>query len=48
MQNSGIDPSGENGEYHTMVTNGPLFSNKIDCRVNKQEFHDGYWFLNVS
>ena len=26
----GIDPSGENGEYHTFVYDGPLFRNKIE------------------
>lgn len=30
IADEGIDPCGENGEYHTFVYNGPLFRNKID------------------
>lgn len=26
------DPCGENGEFHTLVTNGPMFSRKIEVR----------------
>ena len=26
----GVDPCGERGEYHTAVTNGPLFSSPIE------------------
>lgn len=48
MDDSGIDACGENGEYHTVVTDGPLFSASIDLITNDQEFHDGYWFMNVS
>lgn len=48
MKNNGIDPYGENGEYHTVVTGGPLFSSQIDLSVGKMEFHDGYYFMNVS
>lgn len=48
MDENGIDSCGENGEYHTVVTDGPLFSARIDLKVKKQESHDGYWFLNVS
>jgi uncharacterized protein (TIGR00290 family) len=25
----GVDPCGENGEFHTLVTNGPMFKNEI-------------------
>jgi diphthine-ammonia ligase len=48
MNQSGIDACGENGEYHSVVTDGPLFSTGIDLTKNDQVFHDGYWFLNVS
>lgn len=30
VDNSGIDPNGENGEYHTMVLDGPFFERKIE------------------
>ena len=29
MEKNGIDPSGELGEYHTVVTDGPIFSSKV-------------------
>lgn len=47
MKNSGIDPCGEYGEYHTIVTGGPIFSSPIDLTIRKTEFHDGYYFLNI-
>jgi diphthamide synthase (EF-2-diphthine--ammonia ligase) len=27
---TGVDPCGENGEFHTFVYDGPIFNNKID------------------
>lgn len=47
MEESGIDPSGELGEYHTVVTDGPLFSTKVEIKTVSQEYHEGYWFLKV-
>lgn len=29
---NGLDPCGENGEYHTLVSNGPSFANQIAVR----------------
>lgn len=43
----GIDPSGEEGEFHTVVTDGPIFSSRIDLRMGDQFFFDGYWFQDV-
>jgi diphthine-ammonia ligase len=47
MEEAGIDPSGELGEYHTVVTDGPIFSSKVEIKVVGQYHHDGYWFLKV-
>jgi uncharacterized protein (TIGR00290 family) len=44
----GIDPSGEEGEYHTVVTNGPVFSESVRLETGEQVLYDGYWFLDVS
>ena len=30
VDNFGIDPNGENGEYHTMVLDGPFFGRKVE------------------
>ncbi len=31
----GVDPCGENGEYHTFVYNGPLFRNRIELKFGR-------------
>ena len=38
----GIDPSGELGEYHTVVTNGPLFKTPLKIRAGEIHSKDGY------
>jgi uncharacterized protein (TIGR00290 family) len=48
VHESGVDMSGEGGEYHTIVTNGPLFSAPVPLRARGQVHRDGYWFLDVS
>ena len=47
MEETGIDPSGELGEYHTVVTDGPIFSSKVKIKPAAQRYHEGYWFLKV-
>jgi diphthine-ammonia ligase len=47
MEKAGIDPPGELGEYHTVVTEGPIFSSKIEIKTSGVHNHEGYWFLNV-
>jgi uncharacterized protein (TIGR00290 family) len=43
----GIDPCGENGEYHTVVVAGPLFNHKVELKFNGPIQHSGYWFLDI-
>lgn len=38
-----VDPCGENGEFHTVVTAGPMFSQSIP--VTRGEFHDDGRFV---
>jgi len=47
MDKVGIDPSGELGEYHTVVTDGPIFSSRVEIKIGGEEHHEGYWFLKV-
>jgi diphthine-ammonia ligase len=47
MEKAGIDPSGELGEYHTAVTDGPVFSSEVDIQPVGQYHHEGYWLLKV-
>jgi uncharacterized protein (TIGR00290 family) len=44
----GIDPSGEEGEYHTVVIDGPIFSKPIDLQPGEQALRSGYWFQDFS
>ncbi len=46
--NPSIDPCGENGEFHTFVTDGPLFKNKIKVMESEIVLRRGYWFLEVA
>jgi uncharacterized protein (TIGR00290 family) len=44
---NGIDPAGEQGEYHTLVVNGPMFQHGIAVRQGERVQRDGYWFLDL-
>ena len=48
MKKAGIDASGENGEYHTVVIDGPIFSSTVQLEKGQQVVMDGYGFLDVS
>jgi len=37
----------EEGEYHTVVTNGPLFSSPIRLKSKGHVVRNGYCFLDV-
>lgn len=43
----GIDLSGEAGEYHTLVTNGPIFSTELKITTSAPNLRSGYWFLET-
>lgn len=47
MENPMIDPCGENGEYHSLVIDGPIFKKRIDITKSEKVFRDGYWFLDI-
>jgi len=42
-----ICPCGENGEYHTLLINGPMFKKRIEITEAKTINRDGYWFLDT-
>ena len=48
MENAGIDASGEEGEYHTVVTNGPIFRYEIVIKQREHILREGYCFLDIS
>ncbi len=43
----GVDPCGENGEYHTFVFDGPIFKKKVECRLGRIVFREGFYFRDV-
>lgn len=43
----GIDPCGENGEFHTFVYDGPLFKEKVRFNTGNKTLRDGRWLLEV-
>jgi diphthine-ammonia ligase len=45
---SGVDPCGEGGEYHTFVTDGPLFSKRIEILESRKVTLDGSGHLEIS
>ena len=47
FQRKGIDPCGENGEYHTVVVDGPLFSAPLLLDPGVTVDHAGYRMLEV-
>jgi len=42
-----VDPCGENGEFHTFVYAGPMFSRAIDIELGDQVTRDGFCFADV-
>ncbi len=43
-----VDPCGEGGEYHTVVTDGPTFKNKIEIlETQKQKLDGGFGYLDI-
>src|SRR5262249_50932952 len=44
----GVDPCGERGEYHTVVTNSPLFSAPVRLKLLNHVQVSGCWALDVA
>lgn len=42
-----ITPCGEAGEYHTLVTDGPLFKKRLEILENRKVLKDEHWFLEI-
>ena len=48
LERLGVDPCGELGEYHTLVTGTPLFNAPLDLALGAREMHSDCWALDVS
>ncbi len=42
-----VDPCGENGEFHTFVHDGPIFSRGLEVRTGEIVTRDGFVFADV-
>lgn len=42
-----VDPCGENGEFHTCVSNGPMFKHKLKVTVGASVERDGFVFSDL-
>ena len=43
----GVDPCGENGEFHTFVHDGPLFARPVSCMPGAVVERDGFVFSDL-
>ena len=43
----GVDPCGENGEFHTFVHAGPIFGERVECEVGEVTMRDGFAFCDL-
>ena len=41
------DPAGENGEFHSFVFDGPIFTEGIACKPGKQVLRDSFYFCDL-
>ena len=44
----GVDPCGENGEFHTFVHGGPIFAEPIACETGQIIERDGFVFCDLT
>jgi uncharacterized protein (TIGR00290 family) len=43
----GIDPCGENGEFHTCVVAGPMFLRRLPVKTGERVIRDGYAYCDL-
>jgi uncharacterized protein (TIGR00290 family) len=44
----GIDPCGENGEFHTCVVAGPMFLRRLPVETGERVIRDGYAYCDLT
>jgi diphthamide synthase (EF-2-diphthine--ammonia ligase) len=42
-----VDPCGENGEFHTVVSEGPMFQHPIPITPGETLERDGFYFADI-
>ena len=48
LERLGVDPCGENGEYHTVVTACPRFSAPLEVVEGERVLRNGCWVIDVA
>jgi len=48
IEKLGSHPCGENGEYHTFVTEGPIFKKPLEVTGGEIKKRDNMWFWDIS
>lgn len=43
----GVDPCGENGEFHTFVLDGPIFNTRVRCRLGQVSTRDSFHYADL-
>jgi len=47
IERLGSDAAGENGEYHSLVVDGPLFQRPLAVEFGERSLRDGVWFTDA-
>jgi uncharacterized protein (TIGR00290 family) len=47
QETEGVDPCGENGEYHSFAFDGPIFRRRIEIIKTREVLIKGFWFLDI-
>jgi uncharacterized protein (TIGR00290 family) len=47
IERLGADAAGENGEFHTLVVDGPLFEHRLEVEPGESSLRDGVWFTDL-
>ena len=47
LESLGIDACGENGEFHTLVLDCPLFDERLNVSIEDVLHHGNYWFAEL-
>ena len=43
----GVDPCGENGEFHTFVFDGPIFARAVEFSLGEIVLRESFWFCDL-
>jgi diphthamide synthase (EF-2-diphthine--ammonia ligase) len=43
-----VDPCGENGEFHSFVFDGPLFTRPVGFSIGELVYRDAFWFRDLA